>query len=176
MTKFMQACAAACVTMALAGPAAAQIAGTYNGTSADGSGVQFTVGTDSNTGGPAITGALIFFSAPCRNSTTTLQTGWGYGMNADITNRRVTNETSGSYFDITYSLIFSTDGQSATGKILSISPDLDPSTAPPKKALFCVSPRQTLSLTYTGPSLHQPQAHVASLYDRKGRIIGQFQR
>ena len=43
--------------------------GTYAGTSADGNTVQFVVGTDPNNGNSAVTGATVFFSAPCANST-----------------------------------------------------------------------------------------------------------
>ena len=110
MTKLALSISAAALALAFASPASAQIAGTYNGNSADGAGLQFTVSTDSNTGLLAVTGAGVGFSAPCKNSSVVLNTGWGYGMTSDIVNRKVTNNSNGSYFDITFSLHFSADG------------------------------------------------------------------
>ena len=160
MTKLLQACAAAALAVTLAQPAAAQVAGTYSGTAADGSGLSFTVGTDSNTCLPAIIGASISFSAPCKKSTTVLQTGWGYNPNADISNGKVTYNYDFTYLTNAVSLTFSTDGQSATGTIASISPTLDPVGAKPKKALFCSSPKQALSVTLqtTAKAMPAPRA------------------
>jgi hypothetical protein len=181
MTKLIAALSTAALALSLAGPAAAQVAGTYTGTSADGSGLTFVVATDPNTGALAVTSAIVFYSAPCKGSTTVLDTGWGYGLTADVTSRAVTNDTSGSYFDINFSLKFAPDGQSATGTIASISPDLDPSTTPPTKALFCESKKQKLTLTLqpaSGAHITPPGVApgVAYEYDRKGRIIGQIAR
>ncbi|MEJ0045716.1 MAG: hypothetical protein WDN04_06030 [Rhodospirillales bacterium] len=161
---------------AMATPAAAQIAGIYNGNSADGSGLTFTISTDSDTGLLAVTSAGVGFSAPCKNSTLTLNEGWGYGLNADIVNHKVTAVSTGAYFDITVSLKFAANGQSATGTITTLSPTLDNTVSPAKKALFCASPKQTLTLTYAGPAAARAPAHGVILYDRKGRAIGQVQR
>jgi hypothetical protein len=145
--------AIAAQAMAGATPAAAQVAGVYSGTSLDGDGVSFTVATDTGTGKLAVTGAGIGFSALCSRGGT-LNTGWGYGLTQDITNRRVSNTTSGPYFTIIFSLLFSADGQSATGRVSTVSPTLDPVGAKPTRALFCRSKSQTLSVTLQPPTTH----------------------
>jgi hypothetical protein len=157
MTRFVQACSAASLAIALAGPAAAQVAGVYSGTAADGSGLSFTVGTDPNNSSPAIVGASISFSAPCRGTTSTLQTGWGFNPNADISNRKVTYNYDFDYLSNAVSLTFSADGQTATGFIASISPTLSPVGPKPTKALYCASRRQALSLTLQPAAKAMPQ-------------------
>jgi hypothetical protein len=160
MTKLLQASAAACLAIALAQPAAAQVAGTYSGTAADGSGLSFTVGTDPNNGALAIIGASISFSAPCKGTTSSLQTGWGFNPNADISNNKVTYNYDFDYLSNAVTLTFSADGQSATGTIASISPTLAPVGTKPTKALFCDSKKQALSLTLqpAAKALPQPRA------------------
>jgi len=137
-----------------------QTTGFYKGTSADGSTVEFQVAADSSTGKLAVTNATVFFSAPCKGVVTTISTGWGYGLLADIVNRKVINSTNGPFFDISFNLLFSADGQSAAGNIASISPDLYtvPGASKASRALFCTSPKQTMSLTY---SATQAVQHVS---------------
>jgi hypothetical protein len=167
MRKFMKRLMS--VPLALAGvfacaisPAAAQVAGTYSGTTADGNGVSFTVATDPNTGLLAVTGAGIGFSDMCRDGST-LNTGWGYGLNQDIVARKVSNTTAGSYFTITFNLTFAPNGQSATGRIASFSPTLNPVGPHPTSALYCKSPMQSMSVTLQPPmaSLFKPPAKGA---------------
>jgi hypothetical protein len=66
----------------------AQVAGTYAGTATDGNGVKFVVETDTTTGELAVTSASIVFSAPCKNSTYVLNSGWGFATLADINRAR----------------------------------------------------------------------------------------
>lgn len=138
---------AAVLVAALATPAAAQVAGTYSGTSADGNGVSFTLATDPNTGNLQITGAGVGFTAPCKKSTYVLNTGWGWNPGTEITGKTVTSVNDGNYFDITFKLKFSADNQSATGTIATVSPALNNAVEPARKALFCASPKQALSVT-----------------------------
>lgn len=147
MKSLFKACGGIILAAALATPAAAQVAGTYAGTSADGVGINFTVGTDSSNGDLALTGAGIGFSAPCKNSTYVLNTGWGFGLTADIVNRKVKYVAIDNYFVFTFNLTFSADGQSATGEITSVSPTVTPVSNKPKKALFCELPKQGMTLT-----------------------------
>ena len=135
-------------------PAAAQVAGTYSGTTADGNGVSFTVATDPNTGVLAVTGATVFFSDMCRDGST-LNTGWGYGLNQDIVARKVSNTTAGSYFTITFNLNFAANGQSATGRVASFSPSLNPVGPHPTSALYCKSAMQSMSVTLQPPMASQ---------------------
>jgi hypothetical protein len=141
--------AIAALVAANATPAAAQLAGTYSGTSLNGDYVSFTVATDTGTGKLAVMSANISFSALCGNGST-LNTAWGYGMTQDIVKHRVKNITAGPYFTITFNLDFAAGGQSATGQVTSISPTLTPVGPAPKHALFCRSPSQTMSVTYQG--------------------------
>jgi hypothetical protein len=153
MKRIINATGAAIIAAAIATPAMAQVAGTYAGTSADGNGLTFVVGTDPNTGDLAVTSASIFFSAPCKNSTYVLNTGWGFGLNSDIaTNGRVTISSNDNYFTFEIHLDFASDGQSATGTIVSTSPTLDPVGPRPTHALICTSPKQALTLTLQASS------------------------
>jgi hypothetical protein len=153
MKSLFSACGGALLAAALATPAAAQVAGVYTGTAADGSGITFTVSTDPNNNDLALTSAGIGFSAPCKNSTYVFNNGWGFGLTADIVNRKVTYQAIDNYFVFDFSLTFASDGQTATGTITSYSPTLTALTDKPTKALFCVSPKQTLSLTLQPPTV-----------------------
>jgi len=145
--KLLSIYGAAVIAAALAIPATAQEVGTYSGTSADGQGLSFAVGTDPNNGDPQLINATIFFSAPCKNSTYVLSTGWGFGLSNDIVRGKVKFVTPDNYFTFTVNLTFSADGQSATGTIESVAPTLYKVGAHPTKALICTSPSQALSLT-----------------------------
>ncbi|MGA2189217.1 MAG: hypothetical protein ABSH33_11825 [Steroidobacteraceae bacterium] len=165
MKSIITACGAAVIAAAFSTPAAAQQtpakvptpppSGTYAGNSADGSGISFVVSTDSNTGDQEITSAGIGFSAPCKDSTYVLNTGWGFGASDDIdpATNKVTISATDNYFTFEVKLRFSMDGTTATGTITTYSPTLEPVSAKPKKALFCESPEQTLSLTYQAPDV-----------------------
>jgi hypothetical protein len=146
------------VPLALAGvcacafsPAAAQVAGAYAGTTADGNGVSFTVATDPDTGVLAVTGAGVGFSDLCRDGST-LNEGWGYGLMQDISARKVANITAGPYFTISFNMTFSGNGQTATGRITSYSPSLSPIGPSPTKALWCKSLNQGMTLTLQPPA------------------------
>jgi hypothetical protein len=151
MKTIIYACGAAIIAAALATPAMAQQevpSGTYAGTSADGNSVQFVVGTDSNTGLQAVTSELIFFTAPCANSTYVLNTGWGIGTVKDINaNDRVTLDIDGGYYTFAIALHFDPETQTANGTVLSIGPTLYPVGRKPTRALICTSPTQNLSVT-----------------------------
>jgi hypothetical protein len=157
-------------------PAAAQVAGTYSGSSADGSGVSFTVATDPSNGDLAITSAVIFYGAPCKASTVTNYGGWGYGLNADIVNGVTSNNTYTPNFDITFSLKFSADGQTATGDITTLIGILDTDETPPKKSLFCESKKQKMSVSLQSGDAKLPALTGHYLYDRRGHVIGQIAR
>jgi hypothetical protein len=158
MKTIIYAYGAAIIAAALATPAMAQVPGTYAGTSTDGNGMTFVVGTDTNTGELAVTSASILFSAPCKNSTYVLNTGWGFATLADINRaRRVLIAANGNFFRFNIALDFASDGQSATGTILSTSPTLFPVGPKPTHALICTSPRQDLTLTLQPSSAAAPK-------------------
>jgi hypothetical protein len=144
-------------TAIVAGPAGAQVAGTYSGTMADGNPVSFTVGTDPDTGDLALTSASISFSDKCRDGST-FSGGFGFGFSPlpDIVNRKVTSNGGGPYLTTDLTLTFSTDGQSATGSITTISPTLTPIGPEPSKALYCRAARQVMGVTLQSGSAKFP--------------------
>lgn len=124
---------------------AGAIAGTYSGTSTDGNTVSFTVAVDGN-GVLALTGETIYFSALC-NDGSTLNTGWGLGYDQPITTARVKGGFAFNYLTTSFNLLFSSDGQSAAGRVATVSPTLTPVGPTPKRALFCRSKSQAVTLT-----------------------------
>jgi hypothetical protein len=174
MNRFFRTTAIAAFTTALAGTAGAQTLGFYQGTAADGSNAQFTVSTDPVTNLPAITAASFGFNAPCKGESYTLANGWGYGLNADITNHKVSSTTSDPYFYIVFNAKFSADGSTATGDIAVTSPSLYPASGKPTKSVLCVSPKQSFTVTYQGATPPSAKAPAHLLYDRLGRVIGQI--
>jgi len=161
--------------LAAAGPAMAQVAGTYTGTAKDGSPVSFTVTTDTSTGSLAITSVSIDYTAPCKNETYTLYSGIGYGPTADITNGAVSSTIDYPNIYVTFSLKFAKNGQTATGLEEVIAPALYSTTALPARAIFCESARQAMSVSLqkTPPPATTPLHY---LYDNRGRIIGEVLR
>lgn len=154
MTKFRTAAVAFAALCAVSAPASAQTAGTYSGASADGQTVSFVVGTDSNNV-LAITGASIDFAAPCKGGTApTLYSGWGFGADAVITNRKAVLVAPDPYFYITANLKFV--GSTITGTITTKTAYLDPGKTPPKLADFCESPLQAFTATLSGPAPRVP--------------------
>ena len=140
--------------MALSTPGSAQQAGTYSGTSADGQPISFTVGLDGDSV-LAVTGASISFEAPCKGGTApTLFSGWGFGTDAVITNKRASLVAPDPFFYITASLRFV--GSNVTGTITTRAPYLDPGKTPPNKADFCESPLQAYSATFSGTGPDAP--------------------
>lgn len=150
---------AAILAAAVAVPASAQVAGVYSGTSQDGQSVTFTVGTDTNTGNLALVSAGLSFSAPCKNSRFVFNSTWGFGLNNDIADGAVSFTSDDPYFVFNVSLQFSSDGQSATGTIESISPTLYKQGPNPRKALICTSPTQPLSVTLQPAGTAQPKVN-----------------
>jgi hypothetical protein len=144
--------ALAALAAVAATPATAQLAGTYSGTSADGNSVNFVVSTDPGTGVLAVTSGSNFFSALCAKDGSILNSGWGYGLTQDIVNRQVSAVLANPYFTISFKLRFAANGQSATGSISTISPTLTPVGPAPKKALYCKSPMQALTVTLQPPA------------------------
>ncbi len=154
---------AAALALAVASPAAAQVAGTYSGTSADGNGVSFDVASD-GVGGFNVVNAVVFFSDVCKDASI-LNQGWGYGLNAPIVSRKASDTTANPYFTITFDLKFSNDGQTATGHVTSYSPTLSPVGPTPNKALFCKSAKQDMGVALQPPGPRAgPPAGATILY------------
>jgi hypothetical protein len=156
MSKFRTATLAfsALCALAFSTPGSAQQAGTYTGSSADGQSVSFTVALDGDNQ-LAVTSASISFEAPCKGGTApTLISGWGFGADAVITNKKATLVAPDPFFYITASLKFV--GSNVTGTITTRAPYLDPGKTPPNKADFCESPLQAYSATFSGTGPGSP--------------------
>jgi hypothetical protein len=149
---------AAAFAVAIAGPAAAQVAGTYAGTSADGSPVSFTVSLDNNNE-LAVTGDSVDFSTNCKGGGNN-DGGWGWGTDSVIAKGKAAGNLEFPYATIIWTLKFSTDGQSATGTVSTVVPTLAPVGAKPKKAQICKSAKQAMTLT-----LQSGDAHAAPAYN-----------
>lgn len=155
---------AAVIAAALATPAMSTppVSGTYAGTSSDGSPVSFVVGTDTNTGEQAVTAVNIFFTAPCKGNSYVLNTGWSFGLVADIarTGKVYIGEDT-NYLRTDISLVFDSETQSATGTILSTSPTLNPVGPKPTRALICTSQKQELSVTLQSSDAAQKEFTIS---------------
>ena len=148
------------VVMSTAAVAVTVADGKYDGTSDDGNSVELVVGTNPDTGNQGIIGANVFFSAPCKGLGTglTLNTGWGWGPNSDLTGNKAAFDTTGDYFDIKIAATFKFDG-TVTGTIDSRSPSLVPNPADrPNRAMYCEASFQHFSLSYTGSADKVPPA------------------
>jgi len=170
MNRILFTCFSIGMVAGVATHASAQVAGTYSGAAADGSPISFAVSTDPNTNVLAVTSASIDFTAVCKKSATTLSSGWGYGLTADITGGKASNESAYNYFDIAFTIDFAKDGQSANGTVSVISPDLSyPNNSPPASAaLFCTSKKQKFALSLQAGAIgpHLPPHYVVMLPPR----------
>ena len=141
--------AAAILAVAVPMNAWAQQVGTYNGTTADGNSVSFTVGVDPSNGDFEITGATIFFTATCQVTGDMVNTGWGFGMGQDIVGGTAPFQSGDEYFDI-YSpanIVFH-GTQTVTGHLVSRTAVFRSGT-PPTQAEFCISPSQAFTATFS---------------------------
>ncbi len=165
MKHIISASGAAIIAAALATPAAALTVedGTYVFEAADTSQQTFTVSTDSN-GFTAVTSLGIGFIEPCNVSGTeppyTLNTGWGFGGDYVIKpSGKVTFSATDNYFTFDITLDFGALGTATGGTITSYGVTLypeDPFSAKPKKALFCESPLQSMTLVSFTPPTDAP--------------------
>jgi hypothetical protein len=161
MKFVLNACCAAIIAAAFATPAAAvDVAlGTYVFEAADSSTQTYLVAIDPN-GETAVTQLGIGFIEPCRVSGSetpyTLQTGWGLGGDYVIEqDGKVTFSARGNYYTFDVSLDFGAGGTAKGGSITTYGVTLypaDPESGHPKRALFCESAKQTVTLqSFTAP-------------------------
>jgi hypothetical protein len=80
-----------------------------------------------------------------------LNTGWGFGLTADIVNRKVKYVAIDNYFVFTFNLI-SRRRANRHGDDYIGQPDASPVSNKPKKALICESPKQGMTLTLQPPT------------------------
>jgi hypothetical protein len=145
--------------LSLSTTAAAQVVGAYVGHSRDGQSVRFNVSEQEGTTSLWVHDATVFIEARCERSHTFVTWGEAYGVGQDIVDGRVAAERALSpYFNIKFKLRFSPGGETATGVIRSVIPALDLRHVPATRALYCVSPWQTLTVALAPAGLTATKA------------------
>jgi hypothetical protein len=146
--------------------AQAQKIGTYYGTSADGQFLDFTVGTDTNTGSLALLGAGINFAAACTGGNPDLMASWGFGFTQDIAAHKVSMLFGNTDVYVTANLVFAGNGNTVSGNITSRAAAFAPSTGAPVKAEYCISAKQafTATLSTSAPKVAVPAAGTSVHY------------
>jgi hypothetical protein len=148
-------CATICAIVFSFG-AAAQQAGTYSGTSADGQFVNFTVGTDTNTNNLAVLEAGVNFDAACNGGYPDLIQSWGLGFTQDIANRKADVVFDGQDIYVSANMAFSKDGTTVSGTINTRVVSFAPATGAPNKSEFCQSARQAFTATFQSGAAKTP--------------------
>lgn len=127
--------------------AVAQVAGTYAGADSAGEPVRFTVASAGSTSGLQITDTLIYYVDKCHNSSVVLKQGDEFVSNAVISGNTVTYTSNNRYGFYSYTLVFSSDSQAATGKVTVTHAIADTTHTPPAAARLCVEKNAPLKLT-----------------------------
>ncbi|HWY15772.1 MAG TPA: hypothetical protein VNX86_11600 [Rhizomicrobium sp.] len=144
--------AAAILLVALPTIASAQQLGTYNGTTADGNPVSFTVGYDTVNSVYEITSASIQFSATCAATGDIINEGWGFGVAEDIIAGRAPFQAESEYFDIYAPAGVAFHGtMTVTGHLISRTAVFKTDGQPAGGAQFCMSPNQAFTATFASP-------------------------
>jgi hypothetical protein len=129
--------------------AAAQMVGTYTGTSADGQNISITIGTDSSTGLLQVQGWNYGIASTCTGGTT-FNTGWGFGPDGtgtDLNGATGTYKNSFSYVYVTSTFRFVRN--EIIGTLASYTPTFAPvASGRPTKAIFCTSKNQKFTATF----------------------------
>jgi hypothetical protein len=135
----------------------AQTAGTYTGTTADGSPIAFTVATDGN-GNLAVTAATQTFNAKCNGTApSTLPTTWGFFFGSEIKNQRAkftygVGGGSSIYDAITFDFATSPVSGTTSSRIAILATGKDA----PGRAEYCVSARQAYTATLSSSTPAAP--------------------
>jgi hypothetical protein len=151
---------------ALTTPAFAQVAGNYQGYSADGELVAFKVAPQRGATKLEIREAYVTLQARCEYSRISPNGVVIFAVDQAIDNGKVSAErANAAAFDIAFDLTFSGDGQSASGSIRSIIPGLDTSRLSAERALYCVSPTQPMQVTLMSANAKPPAQLAPIIYD-----------
>jgi hypothetical protein len=163
MKKFRLAATAFAVSCAISVGVKAQQVGTYQGKTADGEPVSFTV-TQNSKGQLALTAATIYFSAKCKSPNGDLNSGVGVGMDQVIKNSKAswTFKTSDTvWFMANFTFVI----DQVSGDITTRAAAFVPGKQPPAAAEFCESPKQAFSATFVAPEQESaPSAGVEVHY------------
>lgn len=139
--------------------ASAQVAGQYDGTSADGQSISITVAFDSGTGFYEVTGATVWYNAMCSGPGTGffVNEGLGWGPGTEFSGGTGQMTFSGNEENILANLKFHSFSNTFTGNIDTRVGALIPNgAARPNRVMKCESAFQPLTLSYTGPARVQP--------------------
>jgi hypothetical protein len=154
------------------GAASAQVAGEYDGLSADGQSISITVAFDSGTGFYQIIGATVWYNAMCSGLGTGFFVdeglGWGPGTElSDTTNDMVFD---GNEENISANLRYHKNTNSFSGSIDTRLGALVPNgAARPTHVMKCESAWQPLTLSYAGPARVPPPAKGTVMHLSAGR-------
>lgn len=141
---------AACL---IAGGASAQSAGSFSGTSDDGAPISLNV---SHSGSAyTITTMDVNMFAPCKKFGDTASEGWGFTLSQDITSGSANFTSHNDYYYTTGSMHFVGHTQ-INGTITTYTATFVPGATPPAQAQFCVSKKQSFTLTKNAPGKVQP--------------------
>ena len=124
--------------------AMAQLAGSYLGTSADGSTISMVV-TESG-GVFTATTMNVGFVASCNVPGSTVSEGWGFLLNQDFASGAMNFTSHNDYYYIFGKAHFS-GNTVIKGVITSLTATFAPGSTPPIKSQFCKSPNQAFTLT-----------------------------
>jgi hypothetical protein len=148
------------------GAAMAQVAGQYDGTSADGQSVSITVAFDSGTGFYQIIGATVWYNAMCTGAGTGffVNEGLGWAPGTEISGGTAQMTYTGNEQNILANLKFRSFTNTFTGNIDTRVAALIPNgAARPNRVMKCESDFQQLNLHYTGPAMAGPLPKGASI-------------
>jgi hypothetical protein len=133
--------------------AMAQSAGTFAGTSLDGGTISLTVTKVGSVF--TVTTVNVNFQAACKKTGLTTNEGWGFFLGDDISSGSTDFTSNNDYYYITGSMHFA--GHTVIkGTITSYTAVFIPGVTPPAKSQFCVSAKQSFTLTKTAPGRVQP--------------------
>jgi hypothetical protein len=155
---------AACV---IASGASAQSAGSFSGNAVDGSHISLTVEQSGSTF--TVTNMNVEILGDCKKTGLTVDEGWGFTINQDISSGSANFNSHNDYYYTTGSMHFS-GHTTIKGTITSYTATFVPGATPPKQAQFCLAAQQAFTLTKEAPGRVPPlQANVDTGRLKPGR-------
>ena len=141
-----------------AGAASAQSAGSFVGSSLDGSTISLTVTKAGSV--YTVTTMNVAMQAACKSTGNTVSEGWGFYLGDDISSGATPFVSNNDYYYTTGAMHF-TGPNTIKGTITSFTATFVAGPTPPKHAQFCVAAKQGFTLTKQAPGRELPlQANV----------------
>jgi hypothetical protein len=135
------------------GSASAQKAGSYSGQTADNNTISLTVtGTSPNF---SVGGMNVGFVADCARTGNSVSEGWGFFLGQPIVSGENDFTSHNDYYWFVGTFHF-VNNNTIKGTIVSYTATFVAGDDPPRKAQFCVSPKQAFTLTYQGTAAKAP--------------------